>query len=335
MVTGTGGGVGQSIIKALRLSKIDCRIVAADMNPLAAGIYRCDCGYLLPSANSPGFIDAVIDICRKEAISLLLIGSDPELPPIANYRRRIEEETGATVVVSSPEVVEIGYDKWKTYEFLRKNGFRCPRSALPDTMTHLVSEVGFPLIVKPRTGSASRDVYLAKNEKELDVFVKRVDNAIVQEYLEPATEEYTSGVIVFGGEVLGAITIKREIKGGASYRMIIDDYDIVKGAAIDIAKKLNPFGPCNFQTRVTEKGVTTFEINTRFSGTTAIRAAFGFNEPAAVIKYVLYHETPILNYSKGIAMRYWNEVYISFDEHSKLEKERMTENPSSKTLDYF
>ena len=40
LVTGAGGGVGQGVIKSLKMIEgMDIRIVAADMNELATGLY--------------------------------------------------------------------------------------------------------------------------------------------------------------------------------------------------------------------------------------------------------------------------------------------------------
>jgi len=334
LVTGVGGGVGQSIVKAIKLSQLDCNIVVTDAHPLAAGIYRGNKGYLVPLARSPRFLEVIIDICKKEKIHAILIGLDPELPVFASHREVVEDLTGAKVVVSSPEVVKIGYDKWETYTFLKNNAFPYPRSTLPEDRGNFVDEVGFPIIIKPRTGSASRDVYLARNSEELEVFIKRVENSIIQEYLGSETEEYTSGVVMFD-EILGAITIKRELKRGVTFRALVDNYETVKAASVSIASALCPFGPCNFQMRVVQGAPVTFEINTRFSGTTAIRAAFGFNEVETVLKYILFGQRLTLAYRTGVAMRYWNEVYSNFEEYQSLQAKQSIESSNSEIIPYF
>lgn len=335
MVTGTGGGVGQSIVKALKLSSLDFNIVTVDAHPLAAGIYRGNKGYLVPLANSPKFIEVIVDICKKEKVEAILIGSDPELPVFAANKRLIEDLTNAKVIVSSPKVVEIGYDKWRTYEFLKNSGFPYPRSALPENASNFVDEVGFPVIIKPRTGFASRDVYMANNPEELWVFLKRVDNPIIQEYLGSETEEYTTGIVMFYPEIQGVIAMRRELRAGSTYRCLVNNYKNVEAAASNIASALRPFGPCNFQMRVVQGTLVTFEINTRFSGTTAIRAAFGFNEVEAVLKYVLFGQQSSLSYRKGIAMRYWNEVYLSLEKHEDPQRGQPIKDSNSWIIDYF
>ena len=54
-----------------------------------------------------------------------------------------------------------------------------------------------------------------------------------------------------------------------------------------------------------------FEFNARFSGTTAIRSHFGFNEPAmAVQSYLMSESVPNPVITSGTVLRYIEEVFI-------------------------
>ena len=335
LITGTGGGVGQSIMKALRLSNMSLKMITADMHPMGVGIYRGDKGYLLPAADDPAFVDAVEHICRKESIDVIFVGSDPELPVFAENRQRIEQETGAMTIVSSPEKIRIGNDKWETYRFLKSNGLPYPDSALPQDREALIERTGFPVLIKPRAGSASRDVFIVNSREELELLLKRVKDPIIQEYLMPENEEYTSGAVLFEGELMGILTMKREIKGGNTYRGIVDSFNDVKEAVEKVALKFNPYGPSNFQMRFTSKGPITFEINPRFSGTTGMRAYYGFNEAEAVINYVLHGKKEPMHHKNGIVMRYMNEVYAPLDEYRKVKLTGGIGHSESQIIDYF
>ena len=70
---------------------------------------------------------------------------------------------------------------------------------------------------------------------------------------------------------------------------------------VRIAKRLGACGPLNIQCRLTEDGPSVLEINPRFSGTTSIRAAVGFNEPDILIRNFLENEEfGRIDYRKGI-----------------------------------
>jgi carbamoyl-phosphate synthase large subunit len=52
MVTGAGSGVGQGIIKALRLSKRHLNLIAADITPLNSALFRADEALLMPKVET-------------------------------------------------------------------------------------------------------------------------------------------------------------------------------------------------------------------------------------------------------------------------------------------
>ena len=47
-------------------------IVAADASDLAPAIYEADRYYIVPPITAPGYIDKILDICRKEDIKGVL-----------------------------------------------------------------------------------------------------------------------------------------------------------------------------------------------------------------------------------------------------------------------
>ncbi len=54
-VTAVGGGVGQSVLRALRLSALPWQVVGLHIDARAAGLYVCDQGLLIPPASDPAF----------------------------------------------------------------------------------------------------------------------------------------------------------------------------------------------------------------------------------------------------------------------------------------
>lgn len=316
VVTGVGGGgVGEGIVKALKLNPRRYKIISTDMNVLSAPLFRSDKGYVIPSASKEEYILNLFSICKKEKAQVLIPGSVPELERISK-EREIFEENNIISILSPKDVVEIGLDKWKTYNFLRENKFLCPRTYLAEDVHHHLDEINFPLLVKPRRGFGSREVHVTYNLEELNFFVqylkRRGYDPLVLEYIDPEGREYTVGVVVSrDGKIMGSISIQREIKSGFSYRMIVDDFYEVRKNAEAIAQKIGAIGPINIQCFLTDEGPITFEINPRFSGTTPIRSVCGFNEVDATIRNFLFGEEVKLDFKKGIAVvRYLNEVYV-------------------------
>jgi carbamoyl-phosphate synthase large subunit len=319
LVTGVGGGVGQSVMKALRASSLAPYVIAADAEPLAAGLYRADAAALVPVATDPAYVEAVVAIARRHSVNAIIPGSDPELPVLARSRESIEAATGAVVIVSDPLTVEIGWDKARTVAFLKEQGLAFPRSAtdLGEART-LGRDNGYPLVVKPRFGSASRGVVTVADENELERAWSATADPIAQERLNG--DECTCGTFVDrDGIVRGVIVLRRTLAGGATYRAAVERNAGVEAYISQIATALRARGPVNVQLRVGPTGPVAFEFNPRFSGTTGARTAAGFNEVEAALRHwVLGEPVGELTGRPMTILRYWNEVFVSTDRVAEL-----------------
>jgi len=334
VVTGVGGGVGQSIIKGLNLSMerkgdIQYRIVGVDADAFASGLYRTDVGYTVPKANQKPYVEQIIEVVQEEDADVLIPGSDPEVLKISKNRKLIEAESEVEVLVSPEETVRVGLNKWETFQYLDKNGFETPYTVLPENADRLVDRQGFPVVVKPRTGSASRDLFIATDKDELDYALSHSDDAIVQEYLIPKDwsadldkddlrrqiDEYSTEVIVSKeGDVVNSLSNWRKMDKGVPSVAKIRPYDEVREACEEIVRSLDVVGPVNLQARVTEEGPTFFEMNTRFSGSTAVRCVAGFNGPDTMVRNLVLDETverSDLKFENLMEIRYKDEIYVS------------------------
>ena len=71
------------------------------------------------------------------------------------------------MVVSNLDVINVGNDKYLTYKFLKKNSLAYPKTFLENEMDEALSNLSFPMIIKPRNGYRSIDVFKVNTEKEL------------------------------------------------------------------------------------------------------------------------------------------------------------------------
>lgn len=305
LITGAGAGVGQSIIKAVKLSKINTKIIATDNNPMAAGMYRADAAYLVPLANEKGYIKKIIEICNKEKVNLILVGTDVELPILADNKKKIESSTSANLIVSNPRAIKIADDKWRTVQFLKENGFPYPKSAIKD-FDKFIEKNGLPVIVKPRVGARSIGFQVIKNKNELD---KNIN--FMQEYLSTEDDEHTCSSFFYQGKCYGVLTKKRWLRNGDTYKAILKKDLELENFIEKVGKKLNINGPCNFQLRKTKEGPKIFEVNCRFSGTTGAASFVGFNVVNALLQKVFFNrDIKKLSFKESYMFRYWNEVFV-------------------------
>jgi carbamoyl-phosphate synthase large subunit len=161
LVTGVGGIVGQEIIKCLKMANADERssiwydIIGANASPFAAGLYMVKKGVIIPKADDDKNISSLIDIIKRNKVSAVYVGTDPELALISRNKKLIEEETSAKVLVNPLNVIDIVRDKWKTFRYLEENGFPCTESAIPEYRGSFLDRHKFPLVVKPREAYGS------------------------------------------------------------------------------------------------------------------------------------------------------------------------------------
>ncbi len=328
LVTGVGGGVGQAIIKALKASKLDLEIVGADITPNAVGFHWTDAAVLLPRLEIDGKYNEIAELLRSENIDLVLIGSEHDLLFFSRHRMDLERDTGAVIVVSGPEIIDLADDKWKTVGHLKRLGLPHAQSSVPRSHEEALGdakEFGYPLVLKSRTGSSARNVHLIKTSDELSQLFDHVPNPMLQRMIaEPSpalSYEFTSSVFVASDNTLfGPFTARRALRGGDTWIAEVGDFPNISEVVRNCVENLGIVGPFNIQLMVGSDGPVPFEFNARFSGTTAIRAHFGFNDPEFAIRSFLLRENIVQPEIKnGVAMRYLEEIYFETANEKDIE----------------
>lgn len=317
LLLGMGGDVSKGIRKALLLSELPCHIVGACISLDSEGLYLCDTAYKAPYASDPNFIPWLAEICEREEIDIVFTGVEENIVAIAGALPYLQTHTHAVFRVSPVEKLNIGGDKLETCRWLQNNQFPTPTYAMAEDRHRvgaLVREVGFPLIAKPRSGKGSSGVFLIRNAKELER-LSGLKQYIVEECIGTPDEEYTVGCYLgLHGELPTPIVMRRELKHGASWKVEVVENAAICTLAEKICRTFSPNGPLNIQLRLDKAGdPVPFELNVRFSGTTPMRAHFGFCDVKAMLYESLLHKDIASCFSirKGVAFRYTEELYLS------------------------
>ena len=322
LITGVGGGVGQSILKSMSTSSF--KLIAVDSSPLAAGLYMNGKPYLGFAAKDPSYIDRLVEISKNEDVGIIFPGHDVELKPLA-ANKKLFLDLGIRVSVSSEEVISICDDKLLTVEFLREKGFKVPR-------TWKLSEFRWQtgsFILKPQIGGArSKQTYLCKNELDFIKFSQLVDtnNCVVQEYIPG--DEYTCGSVTLDGNCQGVILMRRILRSGDTYKAFVVCDNYLEEQVRSAVNSLGVEGACNVQLKYYDGEPYIFEINARSSGTTAARALVGFNEPLAIANHILLGKSTILKSEEKTILRYWQEILV---ENSEILKAPMSPESQAST----
>ncbi len=311
LVTAVGGDLAQSVIKCLRDSAYVSYIVGCDIDPYASGRGMVHTFLQAPPVkDEKQYLDFIADTVRRERIDVVFPLFEAEMFFLSQRLEQLEG-CGARFIINEARVLDIFSDKYRTAEYFKSNGFLSPATYLPGGYN---GELGFPLILKRRRGSGSRRLFKITDQEELDFYLGRNNDMVIQEYIPGDEAEYTSGIFSDGKQVF-TITFKRSLApGGFSQRAELVSDQAIESFPRKVGEVLRFKGSVNVQFRVTPEGCVPFEINPRFSSTVYIRHRFGFKDVCWSLdmlagKSVAYR--PL--YKQGIGIRNFGEVFFDME----------------------
>jgi len=316
MVMAVGSPLGQSILKAVKLSKYVDNIYAADISELAAGLYFDNIKpVILPLVKENHYFDVLSEFVEKNDIKVIFPTIAVEHEFFVKHADYFHERK-IGVVSCDALVFQICNDKYESMLYLIQNSIAAPSTILGcehDSIEEFITRYGFPVVIKPRNGASSNDVFIVKSRERLLGLLGAYpeDYFVVQEYLDDP-RDYTAGVYVSSsGDFSDVIIFERNLKFGLSYSGKIISDEKMKEYCLSIAKVLKSTYSINIQFKMMAGQPYCYEINPRLSSTTSVRAHFGFNEPDMIIRdiigiHLLREQIPA---QAGMFMRYWEEIY--------------------------
>lgn len=315
LVTGAGSGVGQGIIKSLQVLKKKIKIFCADINKENAGLYFNNNGLIIPKVESKNALAKLVKIIKNKNIRVIFVGSELELLFFSKNKSFIEENTKSIINVSPLKTIIMANDKYKTYNFFKKKLLPFAETFSVKNILqakNIYKKIKFPFFLKSRVGTSSRGVYLINNSNEIKSLFKIIKKPIIQRIAGIRTEEYTASVFkTKEGTILGPFIAKRILKGGTSWIINVSNYPrLIKEIKL-IAKNIDFIGSLNIQFQIFKKKIIPFEINSRISGTVAVRSFFGFNEPVMFVNNYFFKKKIMKpKIKKGVCFRYHNEIFL-------------------------
>ena len=270
LVTGCGGDIGLAIGRILQESEMVGSVIGCDIQEDHAGRVFFDRCFVVERATSPNYIDTLLRLVEKEQADLVIPSSEPELRALyANdfFGRR------ELFLTANRKAMEIGFDKYRTAEFLRENDFPYPWTEIASRgVPH-----EFPCILKSRTGCGSKDVRLLV-EEEYDRSAFSNEDDIFQELIEGDDAEYTCGLFRASSGEVRSIVLRRKLRGDVTGCGVVEECAVTKDLLYALAKKMELCGSINVQLRIRNEIPYVFEINPRFSSTVRFRYQLGFSD---------------------------------------------------------
>lgn len=291
------------------------KVVVTDCDPTAPALQFADVVEIVPRIDHPEYILTIKELCKKHRIKAILSLIDPELSLLATHKDEFAA-AGIKVIVSDREIVDICFDKYQTFKFLQK--YNIPFIPVYLELEEILLEMenntlNFPLIVKPRRGSASIGICKVYSINELRNLMEKSDDLIVQPFIEG--DEY--GVDCYIDLVSNQPTHifgKRKIRmraGETDKSEAVKDHKLI--SLIDeLINILKPIGPIDIDCFKTETGYVISEINPRFGGGYLHCHESGQNFIKCIINNLLgqANETKIGDYKEGSVMIKFDDVVL-------------------------
>jgi carbamoyl-phosphate synthase large subunit len=301
------------------------RILAVDVDPLAPALGECDEVFMVPRTDEPHYVSTLVDLCARERIALVLPLIDPDVPVLAAHRDALDATGARTMVLPGDAAVTVA-DKRATADLFAGLDVPAPACWTAEE-AEAATDLAFPVFVKPRFGSAGADAHAAADRAELDFWLARVPEPVVQEHLPGP--EVTSDVLCLDDGRASAVVSRQRLEvrtGEVSKGVTVHDPDIVRHC-VRIAEAIEARGPITVQCLLRGDGSPAFtEVNARFGGGAPLGFAAGVRSPRWLLAQAagMAVELPELGvYEVGLYMtRYDESLFLREEERAALASRR-------------
>lgn len=291
------------------------KIIATDANLLGPAIYDADKYYIVPPITEDGYIDKILDICRKESISGVLSLIDPELSLLAQNKDKFDA-LGVTIIGSSYELCEMALDKMQMYEWLKNHGYNCARSWMDKEEFYKAVDTGeitYPVFVKPYRGSASISISKIYDKETVEVLFAHDKDLMIQEFLNGQEIGADVYIDLISGEVVSIFTKKKlKMRAGETDKAVsFKDpvlFELIEKFVLEAGYK----GQIDIDIFDINGQYYISEVNPRFGGGYPHAYESGCNHMNLILENLKgnANRRNIGNYEDGIIMMKYNEVKI-------------------------
>lgn len=280
------------------------QIFACDAVPSAPALREADRAFLVPAVTAPDYFDTLLAICREQRVRLLFSLNDLELPLLARQRDRFLA-IGTIPVISSPPIIDLCFDKLATWNFLQGIGMPTPLTfvTLAETQDALARrELAFPLVVKPRWGTASFGIDYPESAEEMALTWELGRLRLQRSFLLAASVEKERCLIAqekvtgteYGLDVVNDLAgryvttfVKRKLamRAGETDKAVTVSHPALEAVGRRIGEALGHIGNLDCDVFVDGERFWVLELNPRFGGGYPFTHHAGANLPAALIAW--------------------------------------------------
>lgn len=290
-------------------------VIATDCSELAPAIYEADKYYIVPKMTAPGYLDVILNICKKEKITGVLSLIDPELSLLADNKEKFEL-IGTTVIGSSYELCEMSLDKFHMYNWLTEHGYKCAKSYMDKEQFYTdvtAGKISYPVFVKPAKGSASIAISKVYDRETIEILFEHNEGLMIQEFLDGQEIGADVYIDMVSKEVVSIFTKKKlKMRAGETDKAISFKDESLFVLIKKFASEAGYQGQIDIDIFDIDGEYYISEVNPRFGGGYPHAYESGSNHMKLIIKNLNkeINKSDIGSYSDETIMMKYNEVKI-------------------------
>lgn len=286
-------------------------VVATDMQKTAPALYEADKQYIVPRMTAEGYIDIILDICKKEKINGILSLIDPELSLLAKNKDKFNK-FGVMVIGPSYELCELSLDKYAMYNWLLTHNYNCAKTFV-NFEEFKQSDIEYPVFVKPVKGSASIAIAKADDEKTARFLFEQDENMLVQEFLKGQEIGVDVYIDMISGEVVSIFAKKKILmRAGETDKAVSFKDEKLFSLVEKFVSEAGFRGQIDIDIFDIDGEYFISEVNPRFGGGYPHAYEAGVNHMDLILKNIggRINQKCIGNYDEDLYMMKYNEIMI-------------------------
>ncbi len=278
-----------------------------DCSSYAPALYMGDVNHIVPRIDDPEYIDRILEICKVNKIKGILSLIDPELSLLgANAQRLLDENV--TLFGSPYEVSMRWFDKYESYTYCRDRGILMPKTYkdIDDTLNALRNnEISYPVVVKPRFGSASMDIHVAHQEDDLVRLTEKDTEQVYQEFISGKEYGVDAYVDMISRETVDVfVKEKISMRSGETDKAVSLLNESIQNLIRTLLSGSGVSGPCDVDVLEQNGKYYVLEVNPRFGGGYPLAFECGCNFPRYILNNLqgTTNKPSEVTYEEGVVM---------------------------------
>lgn len=287
----------------------------------------CKRFHLIPGFEDPEYVPAILDVCRRERIDVVLPVHQEDLVAIAE-KKDLVEGAGFRLPIPDYPLIELAIDKYRMATLAAENGISVPETYLLDEFGE--KDLDFPVLVKLRNSTGQRGQKKVRGSEELEAHVHSLrdkyarEEFIVQEFIPGTVRDtmYTVGLVYNHQHRLVACVPLKKIRskpytGGTAICTVAENRTDVREMAIQVMSCFHEWeGIADVEIKIAPDGKPRFiELNPRPWGSMYGAYAAGVDFPMLWLRVGLREDFDAIDqFKEGIFGSFLSRDMILFRE---------------------